>query len=55
MSCRLRFIDRERFMVSSLSKFANNLAEKIPKTKFKYGHDNEKRETCGIKHEDCES
>ena len=55
ISYRLQSIDGKRFMVSSLSKFADNLAEKIPKTKFKYGHDSEKRETCGVKQEDCKS
>ena len=41
-------------MVSSLSNLVNNLAARIHKFKFKYGHDNEKCETCGIKYKDCE-
>ena len=38
-------------MASSLSNLVNNLAEEIHKIKCKYGHDNKKRETCGIKYQ----
>ena len=33
-------------MASSLSNIANNLSEGIHKAKCKYGHDDEKCETC---------
>ena len=42
-----------RFIASSLSSLANNLAEGICKNKSKYGHDEKKCETCGIKYKDC--
>ena len=35
-------------MASSLSNLLNNLAEGIPKSKCKYGHDDKKCETCRI-------
>ena len=38
-------------MVSSLSNHVDNLAEGIPKTKSKYGHENTKCEKCEIKEE----
>ena len=41
-------------MASSLSNHVNILAEGIHKIKCKYGHDNKKCETCGIKYKDCE-
>ena len=34
----LQFVDRARFMASSLSNLVNNFSEKIHKTKCKYGH-----------------
>ena len=40
-------------MASSLSNLVNNLAEGIHKIKCKYGPDNEKSKTCGIKYKDC--
>ena len=40
-------------MASFLSNLVNNLAEGIHKVKCKYGHDNKKLETCGIKYKDC--
>ena len=40
-------------MTSSLSNLVDNLAEGIHKLKCKYGHDNEKCETYGIKYKDC--
>ena len=50
----LQFIDSSRFMASSLSNVANNLSEGICRTKCKYGHDNKKCETCGIKYKYCD-
>ena len=41
-------------MASSLSNVANNLSEGICRTKCKYGHDNKKCETCGIKYKYCD-
>ena len=40
-------------MTSSLSNFVDNLAGGIHEIKCKYGHDNKKCETCGIKNKDC--
>ena len=40
-------------MASSFSSFVNNTTEGIYKTKCKFGHDNKKYETCGIKYKDC--
>ena len=48
------FIDSRRFMVSSLSKLINNLSEGIHKIKCKFGHDDKKGETCGIKYKYCD-
>ena len=52
MFYNLRFIDSTRFMVSLLSNFVNNLAERNHKIKFKYGHDDEKYESCIIRYKD---
>ena len=41
-------------MASLLSNLANNFAEWIHKTKFKYGHDDKKCKTWGIKYKDCD-
>ena len=41
------------FLVSSLSNLVNNLAKGIHKVKCKYGHDDKKCETCGIKYKAC--
>ena len=49
----LQFIDSARFMASSLSCLANYLSEEIDKIKRKYGHNNKKYETCGIKYKYC--
>ena len=46
----LQFIDSARFMASSLSNLVNNLSEGINRTKCKYGRDDKKCETCGIKY-----
>ena len=48
MSCTSQFIDRARFMASSLSNLVNNLSEGIYKIKSKHEHEDEKCETCGI-------
>ena len=40
-------------MTSSLSNLVNNLAEGIHKIKCKYGQDDKKCETCGIKKKGC--
>ena len=53
ISYRLQFIDSARFMASSLSNLTNNLADRIHEIKYKFGHDNKKCETCGIKYKDC--
>ena len=49
----LQFIDSARFMASSLSNLVNNLCEGIHKIKCKFGHDDKKFETCGIKLKYC--
>ena len=41
-------------MGSSLSDLVNNLSGRIRKTKYNYGHDNKKCETCGIKYKYCD-
>ena len=41
-------------MASSLSNLANNLTEETHKIKCKYGHDDKKCETCGIKYKYCD-
>ena len=41
-------------MASSLSNLVNNLTEGIHKIKCKYGHDDKKCESCGIKYKNCE-
>ena len=51
---KLQFLDRTRFIASSLSNIVDNHAEKIHKIKCKYGHDNKKCETCGIKYKHCD-
>ena len=40
-------------MASSVSNLANDLTERIHKVKCKYGHDDKKCETFGIKYKDC--
>ena len=48
-------IDSARLMAaSSLSNLVNNLADGTHKIKCKYGYDNKKCETGGIKYKDCE-
>ena len=46
----LQFIDSAIFMASSLSNLVNNLSEGIHRIKCKYGHDDKKCETSGIKY-----
>ena len=41
-------------MESSLSNLVNNLSEGIHRIKCKYGHDDKKWETCGIKYKYCD-
>ena len=41
-------------MASSLSNLVNNLSEGIQKIKCKFGHNDKKRETCGIKYKYCD-
>ena len=53
MSNILLFIDSARFMASSLSNPVNNLSDGIHKIKCKFGHDDKKCETCGIKYKYC--
>ena len=42
--------DTARFMASSLSNLVNILSEGIHKIKCKYGHEDKKCKTCGIKY-----
>ena len=41
-------------MASSLSNLVINLSERIHRVKCKYGHNNKKCETCGIKYKYCD-
>ena len=41
-------------MASSLSNLVNNLSAGIHRIRCKYGHDDKKCETCGIKYKYCE-
>ena len=51
----LQFTDSGKFMANSLSDLVNDLFERIYKIKCKFGHDDEKCETCRIEHKsgDC--
>ena len=51
----LKFIDKARFIQSSLSNLADNFSEETHKIKCKYGHDNKKCEKCRIKCKYCDS
>ena len=44
----------QKFMTSSLSNLVNKLFEGIHRIKCKFGHNNKKSETCGIKYKYCE-
>ena len=50
----LQFIDKARFMTSSLSNLVSNLSEGIHKIKCKYRHNDKKCETCQIKCKHCD-
>ena len=52
---RLQFIDTARLTARSLLNLVNNLAEGIRKIKCKFGHDDKKCESCGIRYNDCDS
>ena len=54
ISYRLQFIDSATFIASSLSNLLNNVSERSHKIKCKYGHENEKCETCRIKYKYCD-
>ena len=41
-------------MASSLSNLVGNLSEGIHKIKCKFGHDDKKCKTCGIKYKVCD-
>ena len=49
----MQFIDSARFMASSLPNLVNNFSDGIHKIKCKYGLDDKKFETCGIKYKYC--
>ena len=53
ISYTLQFNDGTRFMTSSLSNLVNNLSEGIHRFKYKFGDDDKKCETCGIKYKYC--
>ena len=52
MSYELQFCNSGRFMASSLSNPANDLAERIHNIKCKCRYDNKKIEKSGIKYND---
>ena len=54
ISYLLQFIERGRFMASSLSNLFNKLSEGIHRIKCRVGHDDKKCETCGIKYQYCD-
>ena len=49
----MQFIDSTRFLASSLSNFINNISEGIHRIKCKFGYDDKKCETCGIRYKYC--
>ena len=49
----LYFINSARFVASSLLNLVYNLSEEIHRIKSKFGHDDKKCETCGIKYKYC--
>ena len=55
MSYILQFLDRARFMASSLSNLVNNCSEGIHGIKCKYKRDNKKCETSGTTYKACHS
>ena len=54
MSYILQYIDSTRFMARSLSNLVNYLFWGVHRIKYKFGHDNKKCETCGIKYNYCD-
>ena len=54
ISYPLQFIDRGRFMASSLSNLVHNLSEGLHRINCKLGHDDKKYETCTIKYKYCD-
>ena len=50
----LQFIDSAKCMASSLSNLVNKLSEGIHRIKCKFGHDDKKCETCGIRCKYCD-
>ena len=50
----MQFINSARFMASSLSNLLINLSERIHKIKCKFGHNDQKCETCGVKYKYCD-
>ena len=44
-----QFIESVRFIASSSSNLVNNVSDRIHRIKSKYGHDDKKSETYGIK------
>ena len=50
----LQFIDSARSMASTLSNLVNNLSEGIHRIKYKFGRDDKKCETCGIRYKFCD-
>ena len=54
MSYILQYIDSTRFMARSLSNLVNYPFGGVHRIKYKFGHDNKKCETCGIKYKYCD-
>ena len=50
----LQFINSVRFMASLLSNLIINFSERIHKIKCKFGHNDQKCETCGVKYKYCD-
>ena len=50
----MQVIDTTRFMANSLSNLVNNLSAEIHRIKCKFGHDDKKCKTCGIKCKYCD-
>ena len=53
LSLTLQFIDRARFIASSLSNLVNNFPQGTHEIKCKYGRDDKKFESYGITCEVC--
>ena len=50
----LQLFDTTSFIASSLLNLVNNHSEGIHRTKCKFGHDDKKCKTCGIKYKHCD-